>query len=174
MPRGMEITLQYVDPELWPHPPGWTAVGLVGHLALAYDPERRPFLIGDGKPEPLDRDATNAALAPAIDAAASRLWPAGWSFAVAEVFGINRRNLQPERLARGGLPPAVLQALAHMSSHDNAEGLGWLMVALARYADTHAEQGRHFVDRLEESMEAARSAAEGLLLARRGKPLRPE
>jgi len=170
----MDVILQHMDPEHWPSPEGWTVVGRVGHLALAYDTERRPFLIGEGEPQPLDRDATNAALAPAVDAAALRLWPGGWTMALAEVFGINRRNLQPERLARGGLPPAVLQALARMSSHDDAEGMGWLMVALARYADTHAEQSLHFVDRVDEALAAAQNAADGLRLARRGKPLRPE
>lgn len=169
----MDVNLQYMDPKAWPRPDGWIVVGLVGTRALAYDGERRPFLIGDGDPEPLDRDAVNVALAPAIDAAASRLWPGGWAFAVAEVFGINRRNLQPERLARGGLPPGVLQALAHMSDSEDAEGVGWLMVALARYTDRYAERS-DFTDRVDEALAAARNAAEGLRLARRGKPLRPE
>lgn len=168
----MEITLQFVDPELWPHPPGWTAVGLVGHLALAYDPERRPHLIGEGEPQPLDRDAVNSALAPAIEAAATKLWIEGWTYALAESFGLNRRGLQRDRLAKNGLPPAVLRELGAMSCHDDAEGIGRLAHALAWYAD-RCSDGGHPVDRLADAERGALNALASLREVRGGRVTRP-
>lgn len=170
----MNFWLAYVDVDQFPVPAGWIAVGFLGTgpTILAYDPARVPHSVTDGVPTPLDPVEVNRAVAEAVDVAASRLWPGGWSLAMSEVFGVNRRSLQPERLARQGLPPGVLQALAHLSGGGDAEGLGWLMGALARYADAYAE-GPNAVDRIEQAVQATRNAAEGLNLARKGKPLRP-
>lgn len=168
MPGGMEIRLQTASAETWPRPEGWTVVGVVGRLALAYDTDRNPYLVGEGEPVPLDRAQVNAALAPAVDAAASRLWPGGWTVPFSEVFGVNRRSLQPDRLARQGLPPGVLRALAEMSCEPDAEGLGWMLMSIARYADAWG-QSSNPNERIAEALQAASNAAEGLKLARRGK-----
>ncbi|GJD87238.1 hypothetical protein BHAOGJBA_0738 [Methylobacterium hispanicum] len=165
---GMEISLQYVSPDRWRRPKTWTAVGLVGRLALAYDPERRPYLIGEGEPKPLDPAAVNAALVDAVDAAADRLWPGGWTTAFAEAFAVDRRGLSMTRLARQGLPPSVLLALAQTTDSHAPEALGGLLLALARYA-TKAAEGSHPRAQFEEAMEVSRNAVEILMVARREK-----
>lgn len=174
MPGGMRIQLAYVDTEMFPVASGWTAVGFigVGPAVMAYDAARVPHSVLDGAPTALDPVEVNRAMAQAVDVAASKLWPGGWVLAMSDVFRVHRRSLQPERLAKQGLPPGVLQALAHLSGGGDAEGLGWLMGALARYADAYAE-GPNPVDRIEQAVQAARNAAVGLNLARKGKPLRP-
>ncbi|OAS22525.1 hypothetical protein [Methylobacterium platani] len=169
----MEIVLEYLSPENWPRPKGWTVVGRVGTLALAFDPARQPFLIGDGEPHPLDPVEVNAALAPAVDAAADRLWPGGWMPSFAEAFAVDKRSLSASRLARQGLPPAVLFALAHTSYSHAPTALGALLLALARYTD-QVSAGSHFDEQIEETMHEARNASEILRYARRGKPVFPE
>lgn len=170
-PGGMEIVLEQMDPERWPRPEGWTVVGRVGRLALAYDAERLPYLLGEGEPRPLDRDAVNTALAPAIDRAGTRLWPGGWTYAFEEVFGIKRRSLAAERLARQGLPPSVLQVLAEAASAPDAEVMGGLILAMARYAD--ASPGQNLAESLAEAMDAAERATDVIRAARAGKPAWP-
>ncbi len=168
----MEIVLEHMEPERWPRPEGWTVVGRVGNLALAYDAERRAHLIGEGEPTQLDRDAVNAALAPAIDHAATRLWPGGWTYAVEAIFGIKRRNLAAERLARQGLPPSVLHVLAKATSSPDAEVLGGLILAMARYADA-CPGTANLNEGLAEAMDAAERAAGVIRAARAGKPAWP-
>lgn len=168
----MDIHLAYMDPETWPRPDGWTVVGRVGRLALAYDPERRPHLVGEGEPRPLDVAEVNRAMIPAIDAAASKLWPGGWHQAFSEVFGVNRRSLNVDRLLHRGLPPGVLRALADLSDSHDAEGLGWLVMALGRYVDRYTEGGDP-AQRVEDALAAARNAGQALLRARKGKPIIP-
>ncbi|QRE77194.1 hypothetical protein F1D61_29910 [Methylobacterium aquaticum] len=169
----MEIVLKFVDPEDWPRPAGWTVVGLVGRLALAYDPERRPFLVGDGEPVPLDPATVNAALYPAIEAAASRLWPSGWAAPLSDVFKLDRRVVTPSRILKKGLPPRVLRALASLADDDEAASRGYLLVALARYVDRYSwpRQG------LEESREDVRrdvdACMDALLDARKRGPVFP-
>jgi hypothetical protein len=169
----MEIHLEHMDAETWLRPEGWTVVGRVGRLALAYDAERRPHLVGEGEPRPLDPAEVNRAMVPAIDAAASKLWPGGWHQAFSEVFGVNRRSLNVDRLLQRGLPPGVLQALAELSDSHDAEGLGWLVMALGRYVDRFTEGGA-MPPRVEEALAAARNAGDALLRARKGKPILPE
>lgn len=167
----MEIVLEEMDPARWPRSEGWTVVGRVGHMALAYDPERRPHLIGEGEPQPLDRDEVNAALAPAIDRAATRLWPGGWTYAFETIFGVKRRSLAAERLARQGLPPNVLRTLAETASAPDAEVLGGLILAIARYAD--ASPGLDAAERLAMALDAAERASDVVRAARAGKPAWP-
>ncbi|WP_279356726.1 hypothetical protein [Methylobacterium indicum] len=167
----MKIDLEEMDAERWPAPEGWTIVGRVGHLALAYDPERQAYLLGDGEPVPLDREAVNVALEPAIDRAASKLWPGGWTYAFEAVFGVKRRNLAAERLARQGLPPSVLLVLAKAASEPDAETLGALILAVARSAD--AAPGIDDAERHEIALHAAKRASDIVRAARRGKPAWP-
>lgn len=169
----MEIRLAYVDPATFEIPDGMTAVGFIGAGdALAYDVDRRPHRIADGIPELLDPAEVNAALAPAVEAAATRLWPEGWSYKLAEAYGLNRRSLQRDRIARNGLHPNVLRELGGMSCHDDAEGAGRLMLALAWYADTLSDGG-HPGDRLADAEQAALNAIASLRQVRRGRVTRP-
>jgi len=169
----MELRLAYVDPTVFEIPDGWVAVGLIGGGAvLAYDAERRPHRIVDGAAQPLDPSEVTAALAPAVEAAASRLWPEGWSYALAECFGLNRRSLQRDRIARNGLHPAVLRELGTMACHDDAEGIGRLAHALAWYADRCSDRD-HPVDRLADAERGALNALASLRVVRRGRVTRP-
>lgn len=164
----MEIVLEPMDPELWPTPENWIAVGRIGRYALAYGPARQPYLLVEDGPQPLDRDAVNAAMADAVDRAASKLWPGGWTIQFSTVFGVHRRSLLPDRLARQGLPPAVLRALGEMAVRE-AEGFGWMLMAIARYADAFASSPNPN-ERVEEALSAADRAGEALRRARLGKP----
>ncbi|KTS39507.1 hypothetical protein NS228_05005 [Methylobacterium indicum] len=157
----MDIVLQYVSAETWPRPDGWIAVGLVGRLALAFDAERQPYLVGDGEPQPLDPVAVNAALVDAVDRAGTRLWPGGWSHALPLAFGINRRTLARDRIERNGVHPQVLATLGTAAYGDDAEGMGYVLTALARYADEHGRGDKNVsLD------DAERAAKEALFLLR--------
>lgn len=168
----MEITLQYVDPELWPRPEGWTAVGLVGHLALAYDPERQPFLVGEGEPIPLERDVVNRALVAAVDRAGMKVWPGGWTHALPAAFGLNKRTTQRDRIERQGLHPAVLLALGQAATHSDADGIGGLLVAIASYADRYGDGYGDLGVALDRAEDAAGKAADILRSVRRPRSLR--
>ena len=165
----MQITLEYMDPEHWPRPDGWTAVGRIGHQALAYDPERRPHLLTEVGPEPLDRDEVNRALVAAVDGAASKLWPAGWSHALPLAFKLNRRSVQRDRIERVGLHPKVLETLASASSNPDAGAFGALLSALALVADTHGE-GLSVQGDIDAAQAAAGVAVSLLRGVRREKP----
>ncbi|WP_145984742.1 hypothetical protein [Methylobacterium aquaticum] len=165
--------LKFVDPEDWPRPAGWTAVGLVGRLALAYDPERRPYLIGAGEPRPLDPAAVNAALYPAIEAAALRLWPGGWAVPLSDVFGIDRRAVTPSRITKKGLHPQVLRALGSLAEGDDADSRGYLLVALARYVDRYSWPRQGLECSIEDVRRDVDACMASLLDARRRGPVFP-
>ncbi|MGU3541373.1 hypothetical protein [Methylobacterium sp. A52T] len=169
----MEIILQYMNPDAWPAPAGWVVVGHVEGKAFAYDEARHPHLIGEGGAQPLDPVLVNRALAPAVEAAATRLFPEGWSYALAEAFGLNRRSLQRDRIARNGLHPNVLQELGAMACHDDAEGIGRLAYALAWYADRCSDRD-HPADRLDDAEQGALNALNGLRRVRRGRVTKPD
>lgn len=168
----LQIVLEYMDPETWPAPKGWTLVGRVGPRALAYDPDRRPFLIGDGEPEALDPAELNPALANAVDVAASRIWPGGWTHALPLAFKVNRRTSQLDRVAKNGLYPDVLKAIAWAASGDDAEGMGWMLTNLSRYADEYGG-GVGVPEDLEDAERAAANAMAILRSVRRGKVTKP-
>ncbi len=171
--EGM-IRLAYVDPATFEIPDGWTAVGFLDAGAvLAYDADRRPQRVEGGIATPLDPADVNAGLAPAVEEAASRLWPEGWSYAMAECFGLNRRSLQRDRIARNGLHPAVLRELGSLSCHDDAEGIGRLAHALAWYADRCSDRD-HPADRLADAEQGALNALAGLRRVRRGRVTKPD
>ena len=170
----MSARLCYLDPDAFSLPPDWTAVGFIAPgEPLAFDPARRPHRLTDTGPEPLDPSAVAAALAPAIEAAALRLWPDGWTHALADMFKVHRRSLARDRLASVTLPPAVLQVLGLAASTEDADGMGRILSAMVWYAETHGE-GSAWVDRVASAAHATENARHLLLQARRGKPLRPE
>lgn len=165
----MEIVLDYMPADLWPCPAGWTVVGRIGHQALAYDPERQPFLLGDGGPEPLDPAEVNAALVDAVAAAAMKVWPGGWTNALPLAFGLNRRTTQPDKIAKKGLNPVVLRSLAFAANEYDAPGMGALLSALALYADRYAEGGDNPFETLGNTKRAVANAFDLLLDVRKGK-----
>lgn len=169
----MLIVLKYVHPDYWTVPEGWVAVGFVGNKALVYDPARRPYLIGNGEPEALDSYEVNEALASAVDIAASRIWPGGWTHALPLAFKVNRRTAQIDRVARDGLYPDILKAIALASSSDDAEGMGWMLTNLARYADEYGG-GVGIPEDLEDAERAAANALSILRSVRRGKVRKPD
>lgn len=170
----MPIRLAYVDPGHFPVPSGWTAVGFLGGaVVLAYDEARRPHAVVDGVPSPLDVAEVNPALAEAVEAAALRLWPDGWTQALSDVFKVNRRSLARDRLATVALPPAVMRVLGSISDSPDADGLGRIMVAMSWYADAYGE-GSSWPDRVETAVQATANVTVALREARRGKPLRPQ
>lgn len=169
----MEIVLRYVDPEDWPRPKDWTAVGLVGRLALAYDRERRPFLVGEGEPQPLDAAEVNAALYPAIETAALRLWPGGWAVPLSDVFGIDRRAVTPSKVTKKGLHPQVLRALGSLAEGDDADSRGYLLVALARYVDRYSWPRQGLEGSIEDVRRDVDACMASLLDARRRGPVFP-
>lgn len=173
MPGGMEISLQSVSPDRWRRPAGWTVVGLVGRLALAYDRERQPYLIGEGEPVPLDAAQVNAALYNAIEAAASRLWPGGWAVPLSDVFGIDRRAVTPSRVAKKGLHPQVLRALGSLAEGDDADSRGYLLVALARYVDRYSWPRQGLEGSIEDVRRDVDVCMASLLDARRRGPVFP-
>lgn len=140
IPGAMDIRLEYMRDDLWPCPDGWTVVGRVGRQSLAYDPERRPYLLSEGEqPVPLDPAVVNASLYAAIEAAALRLWPGGWAVPLSDVFKLDRRAVTPSRIAKKGLHPRVLRALGRLAEdhYGEAASRGYLLVALARYVDRY-------------------------------------
>jgi hypothetical protein len=170
----MPIRLAYVDPDSFPVPSGWTAVGFLGGaVVLAYDDGRRPHAVVDGVPAPLDPADVNPSLAEAVEAAALRVWPDGWTHAVSDVFKVNRRSLARDRLASVALPPAVMKVLGSISDSPDADGLGRIMSAMAWYADAYGE-GSAWPDRVETAAQASANVVSALMDARRGKPLRPQ
>ena len=174
-PIGMEIALAYVDTEVFPIPAGWIAVGHLdgGPTVLAFDPARIPHSVRDGAATPLDPAVVNPLLAGAIEAAATRLWVEGWSFALAESFAINRRALQRDRLAKSTLHPNILRTLAAVSEGPDAEGMGRILRALAAYATSYGE-GHAVLDRIDDAGRVARNAIEALRQVHTGRPIRPE
>jgi len=170
----MEVRLAYVDVTVFEIPDGWTAVGYVGAgAALAYDPERRPHRVADGAAEPLDPADVNRALVSAIDEAGLKVWPGGWTHALPQAFGLNRRTTQRDRIERSGLNPAILRALGTVAGSHDADGLGLLMSALATYIERHA-QGRGVPEDLDDAEEAAANALSLMRDVRRGRTTRVE
>ena len=169
----MPISLAYVDPDRFPVPPNWIAVGFLGGaVVLAYDEARRPHAVVDGVPAPLEPADVNPALAEAVEAAALRCWPDGWTHAVSDIFKVNRRSLARDRLTSVALPPAVMQVLGRISDSPDADGLGRIMAAMAWYADAYGE-GSSWPDRVETAAQASANVVAALMESRRGKPLRP-
>lgn len=170
----MEIRLAYVDPATFEIPDGMTAVGFIGAGdALAYDAERRPHRIADGVAELLDPAEVNRGLVQAVDEAGLRVWPGGWTHALPQAFGLNRRTTQRDRIERSGLNPAILKALGIAAGSHDADGLGVLMSALATYVERHA-QGLGVPDDLDDAAEAAANALSLMRDVRRGRTSKAE
>lgn len=171
---GMEISLEYLAPEHWPRPDGWTVVGLVDGVALAFDTERRPHALADDGPVELDPPAVYEALLPALDKAGLKLWPGGWANALPSAFGLNTRSTSRDRILRSGLAPNVLRVIAQACSEPYAEGMGRLLSALAHYADRHSDAPAGDTRSLDDAQAAAENALDLLRSVRKGRTFKRE
>lgn len=120
---------------------GWTLVGIVEreidkHFPLAVKEDGRTRLIGyllDGAVKELSAAEIGSAIYEAVDTACSILWGYAWNAALAELFGLNRRTFQRDRVSRYLLPPKVLSTLAYISSAEDGEDLAKTLLAVAGY-----------------------------------------
>ena len=113
------------------------------------------------------------ALGAAVEEAAERVWPGGWTNALPDAFGINKRTCARDRVERNGLHPNLLATLGDLADAPQAVGLGRILTALGRFMDEHA-QASDVVDRIDDAMDAASNAEAILRRVRRGKLFPPK
>lgn len=119
--------------------PGLTPVGVVRldddgpWLPLVIDDVRVLHAIVDGEPVALDKEESGAALYEALNVTCQRLWGHSWNSAVGEVFRMNRRTTQRDRVTRNLLPPRVLQKISYVASADDTTEMANGLIAAARY-----------------------------------------
>jgi hypothetical protein len=149
-------------------PAGMKIVGTVDGEPLAYDAARQPHRLDPAGSVPLDPAAVNAALVPALTAAASSIWPRDWADGMSASLGVNRRGLQRDRILKNGLHPDILEALALLAHAPESRALGDMMLAIGTYASTHGD-GPHPQDDLDRAEEALGTCMRVLRRLRRGK-----
>lgn len=88
-------------------------------LPLALTPDRKPVAIQDDVVKPLDIADVGPAFYDALEAVGDRLWGHGWHIALGDLFGVNRRTTQRDRIARFLLPPPVIMMIAYIGSADD-------------------------------------------------------
>lgn len=101
---------------------------------LAIDAKRQPFLVDTDGPHPLDKEKAGTSIYRALDETCERLWGHSWNSSVGEIFRLNRRTTQRDRVSRYLLPPPVLQVVAYVASADDSQELAGALLAFARYA----------------------------------------
>lgn len=67
-----------------------------------------------------------------LDVACRTLWGEGWQHAVGEIWGINRRTLQRDRVVSNLLPPRVLRMISRVSSLPDAKTMAGALFAYAK------------------------------------------
>ncbi|NEU13499.1 hypothetical protein G3T14_15360 [Methylobacterium sp. BTF04] len=124
----------------------WKALGLVpigivrdgedDWQALAIDGKRRLFSLGAEADEAvlLDREALGPLVYESLDETCHSLWGHSWNSSIGEIFRLNRRTTQRDRVASYLLPPRVLQIIAYVASADDREELAGMLLSIARYA----------------------------------------
>lgn len=135
-----------MHPEAFSYPNGGKDVAALGLSAigvcrdgdgqwvpLALDDGRNPYAVVGGQAVPLDADVLGPAIYQALDEACERLWGNSWNSSVGEVFRVNRRTTQRDRVSRNLLPPRILQVISYIASADDGQELAAAMLALARY-----------------------------------------
>ncbi|ODT77723.1 MAG: hypothetical protein ABS76_26685 [Pelagibacterium sp. SCN 64-44] len=70
----------------------------------------------------------------AVDATCRTLWGEGWQHAVSEIWGINRRTLQRDRVMSNLLPPRVLRMISTIASMPDAKDMASALFSYARIA----------------------------------------
>lgn len=87
----------------------------------------------DGTVSDLDARDAGEALYDALDRTGNHLWGHTWNSAVGEIFGINRRTTQRDRVSTNLLPPRLLMYIGYIVSAKDAFELAGLLLLLARY-----------------------------------------
>lgn len=114
---------------------------------LAIDRTRQPHAIVNGQPHALPPEEAGPALFNALEETCERLWGQNWNAAIVELFGINRRTAQRQRVATNLLPPKILMTIAYIASADDGPELARALVSYSRYkkwADGDAEVARKY------------------------------
>lgn len=106
----------------------------------------------DGKPVELDLAEAGPAFYAALDRQCEVAWGHSWNAALGEIFSLNRRTLQRDRVERYLLPPRVCMTLSYIFSADDSAQLAELLIAVSRYHAWRGTQGN-------------RSSVEGYVLA---------
>lgn len=101
---------------------------------LAIDGQRNAYAVVAGEAVPLPPEQAGPAIYAALDGTCERLWGNSWNSAVGEIFRMNRRTTQRDRVSRNLLPPAVLQAISYVACADEAPEFADALLALARLA----------------------------------------
>lgn len=141
----MEVKIMHQD--AFTYPGGdrdWAAIGLTpigvvnpgdgGWFALALDERRQPVLVDGEGVAPLDMSDVGPAVYRALEAACERLWGNSWNSSVGEIFSLNRRTTQRDRVSKNLLPTRVLQMIAYVASADDGKELAETLIAVSRYA----------------------------------------
>ncbi len=103
-------------------------------LPLAVDDRRIAFTVDGDEVTPLDKELAGPAIFQALEETCERLWGHSWNSSVGEIFSLNRRTIQRDRVSKGLLPPRILQMIAYVSSADDGEELAEALIAVSRYA----------------------------------------
>lgn len=99
----------------------------------------------DGSVEDLDASEAGPALYEALDQVGNQLWGNSWNSAVGEIFGLNRRTTQRDRVSTNLLPPRLVMCITYIASAPDAFEMAGLLVVIARYAGA-LEIGRDQVE----------------------------
>lgn len=69
-----------------------------------------------------------------VEATCRTLWGEGWQHAVSEIWGINRRTLQRDRVVSNLLPPRILRQVSRIASLPDAKTMAGALFAYAKLA----------------------------------------
>lgn len=119
---------------------GWILIGVVQmgeeYFPLAVKEAGRNRLAGyfrDGEIVELELTEVGPAIYDAIDEACAKLWGHSWNAALGELFGLNRRTLQRDRVSRYLLPAKILATISYIASADDGEELAKALLAISAY-----------------------------------------
>lgn len=103
---------------------------------LGIGPKRQLLALIDGQAYPIEAEDAGMALFNALDLAAFWLWGHAWNSALGDIFGINRRTTQRDRVGKNLLPPKVLYLVAHMASRPDGQAMAAALQAVAAFDKT--------------------------------------
>jgi hypothetical protein len=164
----MHVQITYIGPqdaltrinEATPKPPrnpggrafidtGYVPFGLVQmaegepyHPLAIRDVERGRFLVAliDGEIVELDNEVAFPAVYEAVEEIAEKILGHSWNSGLGELFDLNRRTMQRDRVSRFLLPPNILAALSYIASADYPEELAKLLLAINAYHTRFKDQ----------------------------------
>lgn len=102
-------------------------------LPLALDQRRTPFaIVGTDQPIAVHAGLFGPAFAEALAKLGRNLWGHEWNSSIGELFGINPRTTQRDRVTSNLLPPKLIMTIAFIASRENPRGLAEIVRAVAR------------------------------------------